>query len=150
VAIGCFTIGCFSDAVDGYFARRLNERTELGAFIDPIADKLLLLSGYLSLSFMSHLPSAMSIPAWVTIPIISRDVMITIGSVILFISSGKFRPEPLFIGKLTTVSQMAALMSAFLMMPDGVKLSFCTAAVLLTVWSGILYMQMGARMFQNA
>ena len=78
-AFWLFAAAGVSDALDGYLARKMNEKTVLGSYIDPIADKLLLLSGFLSLSLMTRLPAAMRIPAWVTIPIISRDVIMNRG-----------------------------------------------------------------------
>src|SRR3989338_5453632 len=75
-----FVLACLTDAVDGYVARRFNQKTQLGSYIDPIADKLLLVSGFLALSFMGHLPEAMRIPAWVTASVITRDVVILMGS----------------------------------------------------------------------
>src|SRR3990167_3481531 len=83
-ALLLFLTACLSDAADGYLARKRNETTDLGSYIDPLADKLLLLSGFLSLSLMSHLPDEMRMPAWVTISVISRDCVILIGSVVVF------------------------------------------------------------------
>src|SRR5262245_34213759 len=69
-ALAIYLLACTSDAVDGLVARKRGEITTLGKYIDPIADKLLLLSGFLSLSLMTHLPPARHMPAWVTIPVI--------------------------------------------------------------------------------
>jgi cardiolipin synthase len=150
LSIFIFLAACFSDALDGYLARQRGETTELGSYIDPIADKLLLLSGFLCLSLINHLPSEMHIPAWVTIPIISRDVIIVIGSVIVFFTSGKLQPKPIFIGKITTVVQMITLFSSLIMAPQEVRLGLQAAAVLFTVWSGILYVQMGGKILQES
>lgn len=145
-----FLLACLSDALDGYLARKRNETTELGSYIDPIADKLLLLSGFVCLSMMSHLPSEMHIPAWVTIPIISRDVVILVGAVIVFFTSGKLNPKPIYIGKITTVVQMATLFASLVMAPQELRLGFQVSAVFFTVWSGILYVQMGGKILQES
>ena len=63
IAILIFVVACVTDAADGYLARKRNEKTTLGSYLDPLADKLLLVSGFLCLSFMPHLPSYMHIPA---------------------------------------------------------------------------------------
>ncbi len=145
-----FLLACLSDALDGYWARKRNETTELGSYIDPIADKLLLLSGFLCLSLMTHLPHEMHIPAWVTIPIISRDVVIVIGSVIIFFTSGQLKPRPIFVGKITTVVQMVALFVSLIMAPPEIRLTLQAVSILFTVWSGIVYVQMGGKMMQKS
>lgn len=150
VALGTFFIACLTDGLDGYLAKKMNEKTEFGAYMDPLADKLLLLSGFLSLSLMSHLPEAMRAPAWVTIPIITRDVVILVGSLIVFMATGTLKARPLFIGKLTTVTQMITLSLSLLMAPFFIREIFNFLTVGLTVWSGGLYMRMGGRMFQES
>ena len=93
-AAAIFFVACATDAVDGYLARLWNEKTTLGTYLDPVADKLLLLSGFMGLSFMQHLPDSMRIPVWVTIAVISRDAIILIGSMMIFIVTGKLKAEP--------------------------------------------------------
>ena len=128
----------------------MNEKTEFGSYMDPLADKLLLLSGFLSLSLMQSLPADMRIPAWVTIPVISRDVVILFGSLMVFMATGKLKARPLFIGKLTTVIQMATLSLSLLMAPLILRQLFYFLALGFTVWSGALYISLGGRMFQEA
>lgn len=95
-----------SDGVDGYLARRWDQRTELGAYLDAIADKALLVSIFVTLA-LSGL-----IPAWLTIAVVSRDVMI-VGAVILSWLVGRpIRIKPLMISKLNTVFQIAFAASA--------------------------------------
>ena len=149
IAVIVYLVACFTDALDGYLAKKLNQKTQLGSYIDPIADKLLLLSGYLSLSLIDHLPVSMHMPGWVTLFVISRDVVILIGSVIIFIATGALKAAPLFIGKLTTVMQMTALLASLLALPQETRtvLYFLTAA--LTVVSGILYIRIGGKILQD-
>ena len=150
LALGVFLAACLSDALDGWLARRRNERTELGSYIDPIADKLLLVSGFLSLSLIPDLPGAMHMPAWVTISVLSRDLMIVIGAVVLFFTTGSLKPRPIFIGKITTVVQMATLVAALSAMPYDLRLVLDGATVFFTAWSGVLYVHMGGKMLQGA
>lgn len=147
-ALAVFVAACLTDGLDGYLARRWNQKTTLGSYVDPLADKLLLTSGFVSLSFMGHLPPSMHIPAWVTIPVISRDVLILTGSLLIFILTGTLKAEPLFVGKLTTVSQMATLFLALLAAPLPLKIFFFAATVILTILSGVRYLQMGAQLAQ--
>lgn len=144
-----FALACLTDAMDGYWARKMNEATTLGSYIDPIADKLLLLSGFLSLSFMTNLPESMRIPAWVTIPVLSRDAIILIGSTMIFITTGTLKASPLWVGKLTTFFQMATLFAALIMSPQSLQWSLYGITVFLTVLSGFYYVRMGGRILQT-
>src|SRR6266567_60649 len=81
LAILSFAVASICDGVDGYIARRYNQRSELGAILDPLADKLLLVSGIVVLSFDHH-PYLETIPLWLTGTIIGRDLLILIGMVV--------------------------------------------------------------------
>ena len=150
MAIGIYLLACATDGLDGYLARHRNETTQFGSYIDPLADKLLLLSGYLSLSLMPHLPDSMRVPAWVTLAVLSRDIVILAGAILIFISTGSLKAQPLFIGKVTTVVQMATLLSALLELPWNVRVGLYILTVVMTALSGILYIRMGGRMMKDA
>ena len=150
LAVVFFLFACLSDALDGYLARRRREITELGSYIDPIADKLLLLSGFLALSWMPHLPSEMRMPAWATISVISRDFLIVAGSVVVFFMTGTLNPKPILVGKITTVVQMMTLLAALLGLPATTRLAMDIATVFFTVWSGVLYVHMGGIMLKES
>ena len=145
-ALALFITACVTDAVDGFLARRFNLKTALGSVLDPIADKLLLLSGFISLSYLTNLPEAMRIPPWVTITVITRDMLIAIGAGALFLSAGKFKVEPLFVGKLTTVSQMLAVFLSLVSAPEAVRMAALAGCTGLTVLSGVFYVRMAGRM----
>jgi len=93
-------IAGLSDGIDGLLARSLNQRSALGAYLDPLADKLLLSSSFIILAFKQQLAW------WLTILVLSRDILIlTVAAVILLVSG--YRPfPPSFLGKLTTASQI--------------------------------------------
>ena len=148
-AIAIFLAACFTDALDGFVARKLKQQTVFGSYIDPIADKLLISCGFLCLSLMNHLPPEMRIPGWVTLFVISRDVIILIGAALIFLSTGSLKAAPLFIGKLTTVVQMATLCAALLKVPHGPLNGLFVLTVVLTVCSGILYIRMGEKIFNR-
>jgi cardiolipin synthase len=99
-ALGVLVLAGLSDGIDGLLARRLNQKSELGAYLDPIADKLMLSSSFVILAFKHK------IAWWLTILILSRDVlMLMVAAVILLISG--YRPFPPSIyGKLTTTVQI--------------------------------------------
>ena len=148
-ATALFLGACLTDALDGYLARKMNQKTVLGSYIDPIADKLLLSSGFLSLSFMPHLAPSMKIPGWVAISVISRDVIILTGSMLIFLSTGSLKAAPLFIGKLTTVVQMTTLCAVLLAAPSWLERILFVTTVFLTALSGILYIRVGEKAFQT-
>src|SRR2546421_12024978 len=75
LAILSFAVAAICDGVDGYIARRYNQRSELGAILDPLADKLLLISGIVLLSLDNH-PYLETIPLWLTGTIIGRDMLL--------------------------------------------------------------------------
>lgn len=147
-SVSVFLLACATDGVDGYLARKLNQKTTLGSYLDPIADKLLLLSGFLSLTLMSNLPPSMRIPAWVTVPVIARDMIILIGSAIIFLLTGKLKVEPLFIGKFTTVFQMLTLFFSLVNAPEPTRFLLFVCTVTLTVLSGARYIQTGERLLR--
>jgi len=100
VAFAVFVIAGVSDAVDGFLAKRFNMSSELGALLDPLADKALLVSIYVSLGIWG------AIPRWLVILVVSRDIMI-VGAVIISWLFGKPVPmKPLMVSKLNTVAQV--------------------------------------------
>jgi len=107
-AILCFAVAAICDGVDGYIARRYNQKSELGAILDPLADKLLLVSAVVLLSF-DNTPYFRPIPLWLTGTIIGRDLLVGIGVVVVWLVVGKVTVRPRLTGKLATVFQMLAV-----------------------------------------
>ncbi len=126
---------CFTDALDGFLARVTKSKTALGTFLDPLADKLILLSGYLGLLFVEFLP--FKPPLWVTVTIVFRDLVIVVGMLVIFITNGSVRVIPNFLGKCTTAFQMATLLSILLGFRISIVLCYITAA--LTIISCLSY-----------
>src|SRR5215467_2645328 len=108
LSILSFAIAAICDGVDGYIARRYNQRSELGALLDPLADKLLLVSGVVVLSF-DHAPHLEAVPLWLTGTIIGRDTLLVLGLVVIQMTVGKVKVRPRFSGKVATVLQMAVV-----------------------------------------
>ena len=105
-AIGVFLFASASDGLDGWVARRFNQRTRLGTILDPIADKGLLLSALLVLTF-GHWE--VRFPLWFPILVLARDAIIILGCVVLQVLNGDVRVRPSWVGKFATVFQMAAI-----------------------------------------
>lgn len=148
-ALAAFAVACLTDALDGWLARRLNQISEIGAYLDPIADKLLLLAGFVCLSFMGNLPEEMRVPAWLTLTVITRDVIILTGAASIFLTTGKLHPQPLWVGKATTFFQMATLLAALLSAPAPFRPALNALTFVLTVASGFSYIRMGGRLLSR-
>jgi len=143
LAILSFAVAAICDGVDGYIARRYNQRSELGAILDPLADKLLLVSGIVLLSFTW--PYFDTVPLWLTCTIIGRDILILVGLVVIQITVGKVAVKPHFIGKIATVLQMSVVLWILLKWDDKWMLIWAVCAALCTGGSGLLYVLDGVR-----
>jgi len=138
IALAIFTVLVLTDAIDGYIARSYYQKTKLGTFLDPIADKLLIICAFMSLSMIATLPQEFKIPAWVTVVVISRDILIALGSVIIYIIKGKLEIKPSILGKITTALQMLTVIVVLLQFKCS-NIVWITAVVF-TVLSGIGYL----------
>lgn len=95
-----FVLAGISDGIDGFIARHYNQRTELGAYLDPIADKALLVSIYVTLGFMGHLPR------WLVILVVFRDLLIVGGVVLAWLLERPMTIAPLIVSKANTAAQI--------------------------------------------
>ena len=152
-AIFVFLLAAVSDGIDGYVARRYNQRSVLGVFLDPIADKGLLLSGIITLSISSWNeidPDYGKFPLWFPILVITRDIVILVGSVILHLLIGdKMRIKPHWTGKVATVCQMVAIGWVMLQFHFIPLLAVVAVAGIFTFVSGIMYVTNGVRQLQD-
>jgi cardiolipin synthase len=147
LALLALLVAGFTDAIDGPIARKLNQRTRLGTFLDPLADKLLLTSGFISLS-MLHL-----VPSWLVILVVSRDVIILLGTAVAHVTNTPIDITPTFLGKGTTLLQLSYVLLVVLLTWRGLGLSALTpllvAMVGFTLASGLHYLYRGYR-YTNA
>lgn len=151
-ALVLFVVAGITDALDGFVARFWRQQSPLGAYLDPIADKLLLTSAYVTLSIPS-LNKGTEIPIWVTVLVIARDVLIVIMALVLHLAAGIQSFPPSVLGKVNTVLQVTAvvlvLMSGTFGTVHWIDLA-ATGAVyavgVLTVASGLDYTLRFARM----
>jgi len=143
-AMLAFAVAAISDGVDGYIARRYNQRSELGAILDPLGDKLLLVAGIvlLSLNNAPHLPR---LPLWLVVTVVSRDLLILIGLLIIKHACDKVVVRPALVGKAATVLLMACILWALLKWPANGLRWICFAAVVCTVASTVVYVVDGIR-----
>lgn len=95
-----FVIAGISDAVDGYLAKRFNWQTQLGAYLDPLADKMLVVSIFIALGVLKELPS------WLVIAVVSRDILIVMAVVLSWLLNHPVHIKPLIVSKINTVTQL--------------------------------------------
>lgn len=147
-AVAVFLLAAVSDGLDGYVARRYNQRSSLGMILDPIADKGLLLSGIITLSISNWSqvdPNYGRFPTWFPVLVITRDIVILVGSAVLHILNGTVRVRPSWTGKVATVLQMAAIAWVMLQIHLLPLLWVVIAAGLFTLVSGMIYVRDGVR-----
>jgi cardiolipin synthase len=142
-AVAVFGLAALSDGLDGFLARTLRQKTALGSYLDPIADKLLLDSAYVSLAVLEILPS------WLAVIVISRDLIILVGATMLHLLHGPIPIRPLPVSKITTFFQIVTLLAVLLAAPlPGLGLPRLLPSLLgltaaLTVISGLRYIFLG-------
>ena len=140
-ALVVFCLASLTDMLDGYIARRHGRQTRLGAFLDPVADKLLLISAFVTLTYLKL------VPFWITAVVVSRDLILTLGVLVIHVSGGTVHPAPTWIGKTATALQMATVLVAMLFMPRMPVVPQVVAWVtaLFTVTSGLQYLVQGLK-----
>jgi cardiolipin synthase len=113
VALAVFACAGLTDGLDGLLARRFDQRSQLGTVLDPIADKLMMVTAFIVLSmrsiFPAPVPSHLPVPFWVTIAVISRDVFIIVGAAAINIMTGFRGFRPSWLGKVNTTVQIVAI-----------------------------------------
>jgi cardiolipin synthase (CMP-forming) len=148
LALAAFLVAGVTDGLDGLLARRFHQQSPLGRILDPIADKMMLVTSFVVLSmrgvFPTPLPPHLPIPFWVTITVISRDVFIVVGAAAINMVSGFRAFRPSFLGKLSTVVQIVAVATVILAAQIRVGTGYYlptvyTTVFALTLLSGIHY-----------
>ena len=146
-ALFVFAMAGITDGIDGLIARITHQRTELGAHLDPIADKLLISAGFITLAIIEMLPS------WLAVIVITRDVIILLGILVMILTNYRPKIQPSLISKVTTSLQMATILLV-LMANYGIffkHLSIITiyGTTLFTVLSGFHYIYIGTRIINE-
>ncbi len=148
LALGIFVAAGISDGVDGFLARRFDMKSALGAYLDPIADKLLLMSSYLFLAIPSY-PAAVKVPVWLALMVLSRDFLMLLVGLLLILTAGMKRFPPTWAGKVTTVTQIVTVLIVLCAnlwdLPREALLIAFGATASVTVFSGFDYVHRVAR-----
>jgi cardiolipin synthase len=142
-ALAVFALAAFTDLLDGYVARRRGSQSRLGAFLDPMADKLLLTASFVTLTYLRVLPP------WITIVVISRDVILVVGALLIHMVGGRIHPRPTGAGKAATFFQVLTVLAGLLarhfqFFPAGLTVVSWLAAGF-TIASGLQYLVQGMK-----
>ena len=130
IAFALFVAAGISDAVDGFLAKRFGMSTELGAYLDPLADKAMLVSIYIALGI------ADAIPRWLVILVVSRDIMIVSAVILSWVVDKPVALKPLRVSKLNTVAQI--LLACVVLAALGFQFNADIAVLLLTALVTVL------------
>src|SRR5881628_84472 len=108
VALLVFAVAAFTDLLDGWVARRHKDESTLGAFLDPTADKLLLTASFVTLTYLKALPF------WIAAVVISRDVILVVGTLLVYMLGARVYPRPTWAGKAATFFQILTVLTGLL------------------------------------
>jgi len=146
-ALLVFSIASLTDLLDGWVARHQGIESRLGAFLDPMADKMLLMASFVTLTYLKALPF------WITAVVITRDAMLLVGALIVHMVGVRIYPRPTWVGKAATFFQiltvLAGLGARWFQLPLSPKPIVWVAAVF-TVVSGLQYIVQGMRFLNTA
>lgn len=148
-ALIVFVLAASSDGIDGWVARRFNQCSKFGAYIDPIADKALLLSGVITLSLVDWGAPGWRLPLWFVAIVVLRDCIILGGIKILYVHHRNVKILPHWTGKITTVTQMFAVGWVMLRVTCISPVYPCAVAAFFTIWSSIAYIRQGQRILRG-
>ena len=149
-ALALFIIASVSDGLDGWIARRFNQQSKFGAFIDPLADKFLLITAIVFLSAFPWGQNDWRMPPWFAWLVITRDTLIVIGIILVKRTAHTVHYSPHWTGKLCTVTQMVAIGWVMLKVDILPPLYPCLIAAVFTLWSAVNYYQEASRQLKNA
>ncbi len=158
LALVVFVLAGITDGLDGLLARRFHQQSQLGTILDPIADKLMLVTAFVVLSlpavFRAPLPKHLPVPFWVTVAVISRDVFIIVGAAAINIMTGFRGFKPSWLGKLNTAVQILAvtaiMFSASVPVASGYYLpTIYTSVFTLAILSGVHYVFFVSRLLNE-
>ena len=143
VTLAIFLCAMALDVLDGYVARKFNQETKAGAILDPLADKILLISTYICIYKISVMFEAVRFPIWLVVAVISRDVILLLGCVVIRLFNGDVDINPTIWGKLTVFFQTVAVVGILMQWP---VFNFSWYVILVfAVVSGIDYILKGVK-----
>jgi len=148
-ALGLFIAIAATDALDGYLARKRKEVTRLGAILDPLADKALIISSLIMLTSFSDHPVQPHYPVWFAVLVISRDVLQVLGALLIQILHAHVEIRAHLSGKCATALLMGSVVLALLRIPQLYLNLIVYATSLFTLWSGLYYLVDGIHQLEH-
>jgi cardiolipin synthase len=146
-ALITFAVAGITDGIDGMIARITHKRTELGAYLDPIADKLLLIAAYVTLAIIEILPS------WLAVIVVTRDVIILLGFLVFILLNYRPKIQPSLVSKVTTFFQISTILLVLMTGYAPVFKQLSSIAIygttLFTIVSGSHYIYVGTRILNE-
>ena len=148
-ALVVFCLASLTDTLDGYIARTRGSQTRLSAFLDPLADKLLLTASFVTLTYLYP----RLLPFWITVTVLSRDLLLVLGVALIHVAGGQVHPTPSGLGKASTALQMATVLAVLFVLAFQMDPRMKTALVWITagftVSSGIQYLYQGTKLLNQ-
>lgn len=143
IALWLFVVQAITDLLDGFLARVLGEKTSLGALLDPLADKAMLVSSF----FVLYIKDI--VPFWVTFIVLMRDLVLTLGYIILCKLFGKIEVIPSILGKITTFCQIGTVVYVLWSDTRSYQDFFFYPTIALTIITGLHYIYQGVLIIKN-
>ena len=143
IALGVIILASLTDALDGFIARATDQKTELGTFLDPLADKFMLITSFVLFAYYGW------VPEWLTIIIISRDVVVVTGWILLYVVRRSLKVEVSTLGKTAIFLQFTTVFYVLVNINFGIapeaKIFLVLLTAVITVVSGVQYVLRGLR-----
>ncbi|NQT22392.1 MAG: CDP-alcohol phosphatidyltransferase family protein [Candidatus Omnitrophica bacterium] len=144
IALGVFLLAFISDGLDGYIARKFNQKTTLGAMLDPIADKIIIISAFVCFAAVKGTTGILKIPIYVPIIVISRDAILFVGALLIHTIKGNIALKPSYFGKITTFLQMLTVVLVLMQFKQAPII--WNVMILFTVISCLHYIAKGSKL----
>lgn len=142
-ALFIFILLIISDFLDGYIARKSKQVTKIGALLDPVADKLLINTSFILLFTRKGLSANFSIPLWLPLVVLSRDLLLVVGSLLIYLTQTKLEIRPTLLGKFSTFFQILTII--LIILHSNLAYRFWYVAGFFTIVSGFDYIWRGSK-----
>jgi CDP-diacylglycerol--glycerol-3-phosphate 3-phosphatidyltransferase len=148
IALGIYLLAEITDVVDGYIARRFYQKTKAGSILDPLADKLLLISALIVLYIVGERHGwAVRFPLWLVVAFVARDIILIVGGLLVELKGSRVDVKPSVWGKLTAFLQVVCVVTVFVQFEVAYVVWY--AALIAAVVSGVIYMREGIRVIND-
>jgi CDP-diacylglycerol--glycerol-3-phosphate 3-phosphatidyltransferase len=148
IALGIYLIAEITDVIDGYIARRYYQKTKAGSILDPLADKLLMISALIVLYTVGEKYAwAVRFPLWLVVAFVARDVILIVGGLLIQLRGSEMDIKPNIFGKMTAFLQVVCVVTVFLQLD--MAYIVCLVALFSGTVSGVIYMKEGIKVLNS-